>query len=137
MYREGGYRENKPRFGGGGNRGGGGQRGGGGFRSGGGGGPSFAPVKEGEELDVTIEAVAEKGDGIAKVKGFVIFVPNTSAGDNVRIRVKKVLRRVGFGEVIGQAGESKPKEESTSASSEGEESSEEESYSSEDDSEEF
>ena len=62
---------------------------------------SFAPVKVGDELDVTIEAVGEKGDGICKKKGFVLFVPNTKQGDNVKIRVTKVLRKVGFAEVIG------------------------------------
>lgn len=63
---------------------------------------SFAPVKVGEELDVRIEAVGEKGDGVCKKKGFVIFVPNVKEGDEVRIRVTKVLRKVGFGEVIGE-----------------------------------
>lgn len=61
------------------------------------------PVKEGEELDVRIEAVGEKGDGVAKKDGFVLFVPNVKEGDEVRIRVTKVLRKVGFAEVIGQA----------------------------------
>lgn len=63
-----------------------------------------APVKVGEELDVRIEAVGEKGDGIAKKNGFVLFVPNTKEGENVKIRVTKVLRKVGFAEVIGAAG---------------------------------
>lgn len=62
---------------------------------------SFAPVKVGEELEVTIEAVGEKGDGICKKKGFVLFVPNTKQGDTVKIRITKVLRKVGFAEVIG------------------------------------
>lgn len=64
---------------------------------------TFGPVKVGEELDVKIEAVGEKGDGICRKKGFVLFVPNTKEGDEVRIRVTKVLRKVGFAEVIGQA----------------------------------
>ncbi len=64
---------------------------------------TFAPVKVGEEMDVTIEAVGEKGDGICKRKGFVLFVPNTKQGDTVKIRVTKVLRKVGFAEVIGEA----------------------------------
>ena len=64
-----------------------------------------APVKVGDELDVTIEAVGEKGDGLAKRQGFVLFVPNTQAGQNVKIRVTKVLRKVGFAEVIGKGGE--------------------------------
>lgn len=69
------------------------------------GGPrrSFAPVKVGDEVNVKIEAVGEKGDGVAKVKGFVIFVPNTQEGDEVKIKVTRVLRKVGFGEVLGKA----------------------------------
>lgn len=62
-----------------------------------------APVKEGEVIDVTIEAVGEKGDGIAKKQGFVLFVPGTKAGERVKIRVSKVLQKVGFAEKIGEA----------------------------------
>jgi len=69
----------------------------------------FAPVKEGDELDVKIEAVGEKGDGIAKKQGFVLFVPNTKTGDEVRVRVTRVLRNAGFAEVIG-AGAKKPED---------------------------
>ena len=64
---------------------------------------SFAPIREGEELDVKIESAGKKGDGIAKVKGFVIFVPNVKEGDQVRIKVTRVLNKVGFGEVIGES----------------------------------
>jgi len=67
-----------------------------------GGGP-VAPVKEGDEIDVRIEAVGEKGDGIAKKDGFVLFVPNTQEGEVIRIRITKVLRKVGFAEKIGEA----------------------------------
>jgi predicted RNA-binding protein with TRAM domain len=67
------------------------------------GGNSFAPVRVGEEIDVRIEAVGEKGDGIARKKGFVLFVPNTNEGDEVRIKITKVLRKVGFAEVVGKA----------------------------------
>lgn len=77
-------------------------------------GRSFAPVREGEELDVKIEAVGEKGDGIAKVKGFVLFVPNTKEGDEVKVRITRVLRKVGFAEVIGgsaRKGNKEPSEE--------------------------
>ena len=60
------------------------------------------PVKVGDELDVKIEAVGEKGDGIAKKEGFVLFVPNTQQGQQVKIKVTKVLRKVGFAEVVGE-----------------------------------
>ncbi len=72
------------------------------------------PVKVGDELDVTIETVAGKGDGLTRKDGFVIFVPGTKQGDKVRIRITKVLRRVGFAEKISgseQQGEAQPTQE--------------------------
>ncbi len=68
------------------------------------------PVREGEELDVTIEAVGEKGDGIARKDGFVLFVPETRRGDEVRIRVTKVLSKVGFAEKLGAVEKKAPAE---------------------------
>ncbi len=68
----------------------------------------FAPVRVGEEVDVKIEAVGEKGDGIARVKGFVLFVPGVKEGDEVKIKITRVLRKVGFAEVVGEG--SAPKE---------------------------
>ena len=77
--------------------------------------PRFSPVKEGEELDVKIEAVGEKGDGIAKKNGFVLFVPGVNEGDEVRIKVTRVLKKVGFAEKVGDAQgpieESEPKQQ--------------------------
>jgi predicted RNA-binding protein with TRAM domain len=59
-----------------------------------------APVKVGETYDVSINAVGGKGDGIAKVKGFVLFVPGVKKGDYVKIKVTKVLANVGFAEIV-------------------------------------
>lgn len=84
-------------------RGGFNDRGDRGFGGGGGGFNQRPPVNVGDELDVSIEAVGEKGDGIAKKDGFILFVPNTKEGDRLRIRVTKVLRKVGFAERIGPA----------------------------------
>ncbi len=58
-----------------------------------------APVAEGTEYDVTIEDIAREGDGIARVQGFVIFVPGTKIGDNVKIKVDKVMRRFAIASV--------------------------------------
>ena len=77
-----------------------------------------APVNVGDELDVKIEAVGEKGDGIAKVKGFVLFVPGVKEGDEVKIKVTKVLRKVGFAEVVGKG--SAPKEDAPAEAEESE-----------------
>ena len=57
-----------------------------------GGGRSFAPINVGDELDVTIEAVGEKGDGLAKVKGFVLLLYCRIClrrGNNHKMRCKK------------------------------------------------
>lgn len=62
----------------------------------------YSPVKVGDELDVKIEHVGAKGDGIAKKDGFVLFVPGTKQGDQVKIRVTRVLAKVGFAEVTGK-----------------------------------
>lgn len=97
--------------------------GGGGYGGGGGGfgGPSTAPVKVGDEIEVVIDAVGEKGDGLAKKDGFVLFVPGVKQGDRVRIRVTKVLRKVGFAEVIGKSegGAAPAAEEAPAEASEG------------------
>jgi predicted RNA-binding protein with TRAM domain len=66
-------------------------------------GGGVAPVKVGDELDVKIEAVGEKGDGIAKKNGFVIFVPGAKEGSTVKIRITRVLKKMAFSEVAGEA----------------------------------
>ncbi|WP_094228542.1 TRAM domain-containing protein [Methanolobus psychrotolerans] len=60
---------------------------------------STAPVDAGKTYEVTIEDLAREGDGIARVSGFVIFVPGTSVGDEVTVKVTKVMRKFAFGEV--------------------------------------
>ena len=58
------------------------------------------PVKVGDEIEVKIEAVASKGDGIAKKDGFVIFIKGAKEGDTVKIRVTEVKERFAVGEII-------------------------------------
>ena len=96
---------------------------------------NFAPVKVGDELDVKIEAVGEKGDGIAKKDGFVLFVPGAKQGDEVRIRVTRVLQKVGFAEIVGEKSSSESEEaqeESYEEPSEESSSEQEEDYSGQD-----
>lgn len=59
-----------------------------------------APVNVGEEYDVKIEDTGRSGDGIAKVEGYIIFVPNTKKGQEVRIKVTETKRNLGFGELV-------------------------------------
>jgi 23S rRNA (uracil1939-C5)-methyltransferase len=58
------------------------------------------PVEEGETYDVTIMDIARQGDGIARIEGFVIFVPGTKVGDEVQIKVERVLPKFAFASVV-------------------------------------
>ncbi len=58
------------------------------------------PVKEGEQVDVEIISIGEKGDGIAKYQGYIIFIPDTAIGDKVKIEIIRVLSKFGFAKVI-------------------------------------
>lgn len=60
------------------------------------------PVKEGDVLNVKIEGMGSSGDGLARVKGFVIFVPGTKMEEECTVRVTKVSRKVGFAEKVGE-----------------------------------
>ncbi|MEM2896564.1 MAG: TRAM domain-containing protein [Candidatus Bathyarchaeia archaeon] len=58
------------------------------------------PVKEGEEYEVTVEAVGRKGDGIARIENFVIFVPGAKAGDKLKVRVTGIRGTFATAEVV-------------------------------------
>jgi predicted RNA-binding protein with TRAM domain len=62
-----------------------------------GGSDPTAPVEVGKEYDVEIQDIAREGDGIARVEGFVIFVPEAKVGDKVKITVDRVMRRFAIG----------------------------------------
>jgi len=51
------------------------------------------PVLASVVHDVTIEGIAREVDGNARLQGFVIFVPGTKVGDQVKIKIEKVLRK--------------------------------------------
>jgi predicted RNA-binding protein with TRAM domain len=58
------------------------------------------PVKPGDEIELTIESIAGKGDGIARKDNFVIFVKGTKVGDKVKVRITEVKARFAIGEII-------------------------------------
>ena len=43
------------------------------------------PVEEGKEYEVDIKEISRRGEGIARIEGFVVFVPNTKVGDHVKV----------------------------------------------------
>jgi predicted RNA-binding protein with TRAM domain len=91
---EGDYSEGGDRHGG---------RGGGGGRRGMNMNPNYflpKPVKVGDEVEVKVEAVASKGDGIAKKDGFVIFIKGAKEGETIKVKITDVKARFAIGEII-------------------------------------
>ncbi|MDD3175049.1 MAG: TRAM domain-containing protein [Candidatus Nanoarchaeia archaeon] len=58
------------------------------------------PVTVGEVIKAKVLSVGERGDGIVRTKGFVIFVPNVKQGDFIKLKITKLSSKVGFGECI-------------------------------------
>ncbi len=115
----------------GGSRFGGRDRGGFGGRDRGGfrprGGDFEKPVKVGETYEVEIKEVGSKGDGIARVKNFVVFVANAKKGEKCTIKITSVSTRFATGEkVSGKAAEEEVEEEALEEEESTEEEAEEE-----------
>jgi predicted RNA-binding protein with TRAM domain len=60
------------------------------FNRGFGGNSGPKPVEEGKEYDVEVTEVSRKGDGIARVQGFVIFVTGGRVGDKCKVKITSV-----------------------------------------------
>jgi predicted RNA-binding protein with TRAM domain len=58
-----------------------------------------APVELGKEYEAEIEDISRRGDGIAKIEGFII-VPNTKKGENVKFKITRVGSRFAIGETV-------------------------------------
>ena len=71
----------------------------------GGGNNNFGPkpVETGKEYDVQITETSRKGDGIARVQGFVIFVKDGKVGQNAKVRVTNVGARFATAEIVPSA----------------------------------
>ena len=57
-------------------------------------------IKKNEEYIVDIIDNGFEGEGIAKIDGFTIFIPNCIKGEKVRILIVKVLKSHAFGKIL-------------------------------------
>ena len=58
------------------------------------------PVEVGKVYEVDIKEISKRGEGIARIEGFVVFVPNTKAGDHVKVKVTNVSSRFASAEIV-------------------------------------
>lgn len=60
-----------------------------------------APVERGRVYESDITEMSQRGDaGVAKIQGFIIFVPDTKPGDHVKFKITMVGRRYATAEVV-------------------------------------
>lgn len=64
------------------------------------------PVELGKEYDVEVQETSRRGEGIARIKGLVTFIPNAKPGDHLRIRITRISRRFAEAEIVGRTSES-------------------------------
>jgi predicted RNA-binding protein with TRAM domain len=62
------------------------------------GGPK--PVEIGKEYNVQVSERSDRGDGIARIQGFVIFVKNGKVGDKAKVKVTSVGNRFAIAEIV-------------------------------------
>jgi predicted RNA-binding protein with TRAM domain len=58
------------------------------------------PVELGEELEVDITELSPKNEGIAKIQGFMIHVPDAQPGDHVKIKITRVGEKTANAEKV-------------------------------------
>ncbi len=59
-----------------------------------------APINVGDELEVNIIDTAASGDGISKIRGYVIIVPRAKPRDRLTIRITEVSEKTCTGKII-------------------------------------
>ncbi len=76
------------------------------------------PVEVGKEYDVQITELSRKGDGIARIQRFVIFVKNGKVGQNTKIKIIQVGNRFATAEIVSDSESNENQIENAPASSE-------------------
>jgi predicted RNA-binding protein with TRAM domain len=61
---------------------------------------TLAPVKENQELEVVIDDIGSRGDGISKIQGFLIFVSRSKIGERVRVKILSVREKFAVAERV-------------------------------------
>lgn len=59
-----------------------------------------APVEVGDELEVNIIEVAPSGDGLTRIRGYQINVPNAKPRDRVKVQITRVGEKAANAQII-------------------------------------
>jgi predicted RNA-binding protein with TRAM domain len=59
-----------------------------------------APVRENQEIEVVIDDIGSRGDGIAKLQSYMIFVPRSKIGERVKVKIVSANEKFALAEKI-------------------------------------
>ena len=62
--------------------------------------PVTKELQEGEVIEVQIQSISRRGDGVAKQGKFIIFVPRGKPGQKVKIRITRISGSIIFSEPV-------------------------------------
>lgn len=71
-------------------------------RKGRGGPEATAVIEVGKTYELMIQDVGRKGDGMAKKGDFIIYVPGTAKGAQVKVLIENISGTIAFGRVVSQ-----------------------------------
>lgn len=57
-------------------------------------------MKEGDEVELQVKEEGRRGEGIARLRGYVIFVHGAAAGETVKARITKISARHAHADAI-------------------------------------
>ncbi len=60
------------------------------------------PVRKGQEIDVVINDIGTRGDGIARIQNFLIFVPQVKVGERLKVKIVSVGKKFAIAEKISR-----------------------------------
>jgi len=62
--------------------------------------PTSEKIKEGSTLDLTIKDIGRKGDGVAYLDKYTIYIVGAIKGSTVKVKIEKISGTVAFGRII-------------------------------------
>lgn len=69
-------------------------------------GPKYdtsAVLKAGDVIELTIDDIGRKGDGMGKYHDYIVIVPGTARGSQVNVKITNISSRTAFGNVTNEA----------------------------------
>jgi len=62
--------------------------------------PSEPAIAVGKEYAVTVEDISPRGDGIARIGRYIIYIPKVKKGSHVRIKILKISQDAAFARLV-------------------------------------